>query len=68
LSVDLVFRALLSKLCINGDLNLNLKERMFLVRYEIKSLYFGVSDIIGSLLFRKLSVDNEVGIRLSEME
>jgi hypothetical protein len=42
---------------------------MFLVRYEIKSLYFGVSDIIGSLLlFRKLSVDNEVGIRLSEME
>jgi hypothetical protein len=41
---------------------------MFFVRYEIKCLYFGVSDIIGSLLFRKLSVDNEVGIRLSEME
>ncbi len=71
LSVDLVFRALFSRLWIKGDLNLNFGKNIF-QDYDHFFSYFGVSGVgfesLLLLLFKKLSVDSEVGKRLSEME
>jgi hypothetical protein len=73
LSVDLVFRALFRRLWIKGDLNLNFGKNIF-QDYDHFFSYFGVSGVgfesllLLLLLFKKLSVDSEVGKRLSEME
>lgn len=63
LSVDRVLRALLRRLCINGDLNL--EETIGATRLGGRcGRYLGASvveDVIASWVSKKLSVDADVG-------